>query len=136
MTFTEEELSVGPSMVAMLQLENAELRLKLEELTAAALKDGVEAAAPDGTRRVCGGFYVRDKAPHPPVLRRSKIVDWPSPLIGSQCYGCGAPFEPLSSIVLVTVGPGGDEHIQEKWRNGQWCSAVAIPLHARCAGEP
>jgi hypothetical protein len=135
MTFPDEDdLSIGPSIVSMLTQENLELRQRNADLTAVVAE--LSTAVPDGCRKVAAGFYVRDRPPHPPVLRRARIIDYPSSLLGSQCYACGALFDRGASIVLVTLGPGEDTQTQEKWANGSWLTAVAIPLHSKCAGEP
>lgn len=52
------------------------------------------------------------------------------------CPACGGAFEPGDYTTLIPLGPGDDEEARESHAQGRWYSAVAIEVHAACAGIP
>lgn len=79
------------------------------------------------------GFYVRAAGPGvmPPNALRG---DHPLVREGAQCLACLDDFREGDLVSLLVLGPGDDPEEQAKWREGRWCNAVALPLHAACAG--
>jgi len=61
-------------------------------------------------------------------------ADHPMITEGMRCPGCGELFQVGDIPTLVTIGPGADEEARERARAGQPYNAVAIPVHAYCAG--
>ena len=50
------------------------------------------------------------------------------------CPACEEFFKAGDRTVLVALGPGKDAEAQEKARTGRFYSAVALAVHADCAG--
>lgn len=51
-----------------------------------------------------------------------------------ECPGCERPFQVGDRTVLVTIGPGDDPEARQRAHEGRPYNAVAIPVHAGCAG--
>jgi hypothetical protein len=54
---------------------------------------------------------------------------------GRTCPGCQKPFGEGDYTTLVAIGPGDDEEAQARAREGRPYNAVAVEVHAACAGE-
>lgn len=50
------------------------------------------------------------------------------------CPACEAQFRPGERVVLVPIGPGDSATGRAKARAGAWYNAVALAVHAQCAG--
>ena len=53
---------------------------------------------------------------------------------GDVCPACGKAFAEGDYTTLVPLGPGDDAECREKAQAGRWFNAVAIEVHADCAG--
>ncbi len=56
------------------------------------------------------------------------------PSIGVPCPACKVPFKAGDYTVLVPLGPGDDADAQERAKAGRPYNAVAVEVHAACAG--
>ena len=56
------------------------------------------------------------------------------PGIGVECPACHVPFKEGDFTTLVTLGPGDDPEAQERAAQGRPYNAVALEVHAACAG--
>lgn len=61
-----------------------------------------------------------------------KTADHPS--IGNECHGCRRVFVAGDFTTLVIIGPGDDPEEHEKALAGRAHNAIAIEVHAYCAG--
>jgi len=61
-----------------------------------------------------------------------KRADHPS--CGGICVICGCDFVPGDYTTLIPLGPGRDTEAQLAHAEGRWYNAVAIEVHAECAG--
>jgi hypothetical protein len=57
------------------------------------------------------------------------------PTVGKPCPACNVPFKVGDMTTLVTLGPGDDPEAQQRHREGRAYNAVAVEVHAACAGE-
>ena len=56
------------------------------------------------------------------------------PGIGVECPACHVPFKEGDFTTLVTLGSGDDPEAQERAAQGRPYNAVALEVHAACAG--
>ena len=56
------------------------------------------------------------------------------PTATMRCPACDVELRGRETVLLA-LGPGDDEAARERHRLGAWYSAVAIELHAECAGR-
>lgn len=54
--------------------------------------------------------------------------------IGQPCPACRVPFAEGDDTVLIPLGPGDDLHARERAAMGRAYDAVAVEVHAACAG--
>ena len=54
--------------------------------------------------------------------------------VGAECPACKKPFKAGDYTTLVSLGPGNDPDAQERARQGRPYNAVAVEVHASCAG--
>jgi hypothetical protein len=58
------------------------------------------------------------------------------PFVGRPCIACYAPLTDHDTITLIPLGPGADDGERAKCQAGRGYNAVAIAVHAACAGMP
>jgi hypothetical protein len=80
------------------------------------------------------GFRIRWNGEPGVGLRAFDPLSSDHPLVGDVCPACGERFKAGDRTTLIPVGPGEDEESQRKHAQGRWYSAVAVPVHAACAG--
>lgn len=61
-----------------------------------------------------------------------KKADHPS--VGEPCPACHKPFAAGDMTALVPLGPGDDPEEQRRAREGRAYNAIAVEVHAGCAG--
>jgi hypothetical protein len=61
-----------------------------------------------------------------------KSADHPS--VGQECPACHVAFVEGDYTTLIAIGPGNDPEAQERARQGRPYNAVALEVHATCAG--
>lgn len=61
-----------------------------------------------------------------------KKADHPS--VGDKCPACQVRFKPGDMTTLIPLGPGDDPEAQQRHREGRYYDAVAVEVHAACAG--
>lgn len=64
----------------------------------------------------------------------SRVVTSDSPMVGTGCPACDKVFAVGDRVVLVAIGPGDDPDAQAAAKAGRPYNAVAVPVHASCAG--
>jgi hypothetical protein len=77
--------------------------------------------------------------PQPPRVFEPLKPDHPLVIEGVDggCPACQMMFLAGDRTVLVPLGPGDDKEAQEKAKAGRFYNAVAVAVHAACAGiEP
>lgn len=62
-----------------------------------------------------------------------KLKDHPS--VGEICPACHKPFKVGDMTTLITLGPGDGKEAQQRKSEGRPYNAVAVEVHAACAGE-
>lgn len=81
-----------------------------------------------------GSYFVRIETGREHELRACPPIDYNHPAHGFACPACGEPFQRGDIAVLVALGPGRDKEEQARCLEGQAYNAVAIVVHALCAG--
>lgn len=56
------------------------------------------------------------------------------PIANAVCLACEKRFEVGDWYVTVPLGPGDDGDERRLCAHGRTYSAIAVPIHARCAG--
>lgn len=79
-------------------------------------------------------FYVRHQGKCGQRTFAPLTNDDPLIYTSEECPACNEWFEIGDVITLVPLGPGPDEEDREKARANRWYNALAIPVHAECAG--
>ena len=72
--------------------------------------------------------------PQPPRVFEPLTVDHPLVTDEMVCFACDERFEAGDRKVLVPLGPGNDPEAREKAKAGRFYNAVAVAIHADCAG--
>ncbi len=72
----------------------------------------------------------------PPRVFEPLPADHPLVTDPMLCLGCNQYFRAGDRTVLVPLGPGDDPVAREKALAGNYFNAIALPLHAACAGIP
>ena len=54
--------------------------------------------------------------------------------VGTPCAACNVAFKPGDMTALVPLGPGAHPEAQADAKAGQPYNAVAVEIHAACAG--
>ena len=80
----------------------------------------------------CWTAYVRAKhgTPHEPRIFGPKTARHFS--CGQPCPACHIPFAVGDYTTLLALGPGDDQEMQTRAREGRWYNAVAIEVHLAC----
>lgn len=80
------------------------------------------------------GNQLRYRPLAPQFRTKMGPLDPSHPAIGKQCEACTENLKAGDYVTLVSVGPGDDPEEQEKARAGRPFNAVAVIVHAACAG--
>ena len=92
---------------------------------------------PHTTDNADGVYFVRHRNPDKEGPRAFDPLKPDHHLVGQVCQACGFTFEVGQRTALIPLGPGFDEEARMKAKDGRYYNAIALPVHAACAGvEP
>jgi hypothetical protein len=80
------------------------------------------------------GIYVRWHPLDDRLVNIAGPLSPDNPAVRDRCPACGHELGTEEHIALLSIGPGRDPERVAAHDRGRWYSAVAILIHASCAG--
>jgi hypothetical protein len=80
------------------------------------------------------GIYVRWHPLDDRLVNTLGPLDPDHPVVHDPCPACGLELGTQEHIAMLAIGPGRDSERMAAHKRGLWYLAVAILIHASCAG--